>query len=151
MGVPGLLDHISVEVEGATFPLVSLGQISTKGPNMLVVLLHDPLYSGPAVKSIQDTFPDFGVAVEASQIRVSAPKATKESRQAMAKLVGKRAEEIKAQIRRIRQDALHALKKVTMSQDETKRFEKQIQKLTDDFSDQVASIASAKEKEIETA
>eukprot|EP01098_Paradermamoeba_levis_P005557 TRINITY_DN2341_c0_g1_i1.p1 TRINITY_DN2341_c0_g1~~TRINITY_DN2341_c0_g1_i1.p1 ORF type:complete len:282 (-),score=102.72 TRINITY_DN2341_c0_g1_i1:30-848(-) len=147
---PELLSGIKVEINGADQPLKSISQVGVKDSQTLLIKPFDPKLIHPIQKAIRDSALKLEPTTEGQQIRVNLPKVTQEYRQNLAKMVSKFAEEAKMSLRRTRQNALTALKKLEkkMSKDDIKRTEKDIQKLTDQYTEKISSLQAVKEKDI---
>jgi len=147
-----LLNRISVDYYGAPTPLNQLAAITIPEPRVLMVTPYDK----SVLKDIEAAInmSDLGInpANDGSVIRLVIPQLTGERRKELAKEVGKHAENAKIAVRNIRRDALDSLKKQQkaseITEDELHKFEKDVQKVTDDATKRIDEIAAAKEKEI---
>ena len=148
---PGLVEHIKVEYAGVPTPLNQLAGISAPEARLLVIQPWDRSSIHSIEKAILKS--DLGLTPisDGNVIRLSIPQLTEERRQEMVKSVRKIVEERKVAIRNLRRDAMDELKKLEkikdISQDDHKRAQTQLQKLTD------ISIADAEQtgqdKEVE--
>ncbi|WP_277630332.1 ribosome recycling factor [Atopococcus tabaci] len=149
---PSLLNRIDVEYYGVMTPLNQLAQISVPEARLLMVTPYDKSSISEIEKAIQRS--DLGItpANDGSVIRLAIPPLTEERRKEIAKQVGKEAENAKIAVRNIRRDAMDQLKKEEKSgeitEDDLRRYEKDVQKLTDDSVANIDKIAEEKEKEI---
>lgn len=148
----GLLNRIEVEYYGVPTPLNQMAAITIPEARVLMVTPYDKT----ALKDIEAAInmSDLGInpASDGTAIRLVIPQLTGERRQELAKEVGKYAEEAKIAVRNIRRDALDKLKKQEkaseITEDELHRLEKDVQKITDDATKGIDTIAADKEKEI---
>lgn len=149
---PSLLDKIHVEYYGAVTPLNQLANISTPDPRTLVIQPWDKSVMGDIEKAILKS--DLGITPtnDGVVIRISIPTLTEERRKELVKIVKKTGEESKVAIRNVRRDANDQMKKMEksgeVSEDDSRRTQEEIQKLTDKFIDLIDEIVNTKEKEI---
>ncbi len=149
---PAILENVHVEYYGSQLPLSQVASVSAPEPRLLVVQAWDKAAVKAIVKGIQAADLGLNPAEDGEIVRVPIPALTEERRQEMAKRVRKMAEDVKVSVRNVRRDANEALakaeKKKEISEDELRRGEKDVQKLTDDMIAKVEQAAKAKEKEI---
>jgi ribosome recycling factor len=147
-----LLDPVTVEVYGAHMPLVQVATVSAPEPRMLSVQVWDKSNVGPVEKAIRSAGLGLNPINDGNTLRLPIPDLTEERRKELAKLAGQYAEKARIAIRNVRRDGMEALKadekKGEMSEDERKRAETEVQKLTDDQIKAADEIAASKEKEI---
>jgi len=147
-----LLDPVVVEVYGSHMPINQIATVSTPEPRMLTVQVWDRSNVGPVEKAIRSAGLGLNPITEGQNIRLPIPDLTEERRKELAKLAGQYSEKAKIAVRNIRRDGMDSLKadekKNEISEDERKRLETEVQKLTDDTVSELDSIAAAKEKEI---
>ena len=147
-----LLDGIMVSYYGANTPLNQLAQISVPEARMIVITPYDKNILEDIEKAINKS--DIGITPsnDGSIIRLVVPQLTEERRREIAKQVGEEAENAKVAIRNIRRSAIDELRKLEkngeLSQDELRRFETEVQKLTDEAVKNADTLAAEKEKEI---
>ena len=147
-----LLDKIIVNAYGSDMPLKQLGGISTPEPRLLVIQPFDKSTIPAIEKAILKS--DLGLipSVDGALIRLSIPQLTEERRKELVKIVKKKIEEGKVALRNLRREANEDLKEMEkkgeISEDETKRLQEQIQKMTDHYSKELDTAFSSKEKEI---
>lgn len=147
-----LLNRIQVEYYGALTPLNQMAAITVPEARVLMVNPYDK----STLKEIEAAInaSDLGInpANDGSAIRLVIPQLTGERRKELAKEVGKYAEEAKIAVRNVRRDALDKLKKQEkagdITEDDLHRYEKDVQKLTDDAGKRIDDIAKEKEVEI---
>lgn len=147
-----LLDPVVVEVYGSNMPLSQVATVSAPEPRLLSVQVWDKSNITPVEKAIRSAGLGLNPISDGQTLRLPIPDLTEERRKELAKLAGQYAEKAKIAIRNVRRDANDALKtdenKKEISEDERKRLESEVQKLTDDMIKAVDDAASNKEKEI---
>jgi ribosome recycling factor len=147
-----LLDPIHVEVYGAMMPLNQVATVSAPEARMLSVQVWDKANVIPVEKGIAHANLGLNPMIDGQTIRLPLPDLTEERRRELAKLTGKYAENAKIAIRNVRRDGMDALKadenKKEISEDERKRAEAEVQKLTDEQIKAADDVAAHKEKEI---
>ncbi len=147
-----LLDPVTVEVYGAHMPLNQVATVSSPEPRMLSVQVWDKSNVGPVEKAIRSAGLGLNPIVDGPNIRLPIPDLTEERRKELAKLAGQYAEKARIAARNVRRDGMDALKidekKGDISEDDRKRREGDVQKLTDSTIAMIDATASAKEKEI---
>ena len=149
---PGLVEHIKVDYHGTVMPLNQMAQITVAEARSLVIQPWDKSALGMIEKALQKS--DLGVMpkVEKDLLRLIMPALTEERRRDINKMVGKRGEESRISIRNIRRDALDKIKAAEksseLSEDQSKRFQTQVQKLTDEGIAKVDAALKKKEAEI---
>lgn len=149
---PALLDKIQVEYYGAPTPINQLANINTPEPRLLTIQPWDKTSLGDIEKAILKS--DLGLTPtnDGTMIRLAIPILTEERRAELVKTVKKYGEEAKVAIRNVRRDANDDIKKIekagTISEDESRRHQEAIQKLTDENIVSVEKVVSDKEKEI---
>jgi len=147
-----LLDPINVEVYGSNMPLNQVATVSTPEPRMLSVQVWDRSNVQPVEKAIRNAGLGINPIVDGQVIRLPIPELTEERRKELAKLCGQYAEKAKIAVRNVRRDGMEHLKqdekKHVISEDERKRLEHEVQKLTDETVKEIDELAQAKEKEI---
>jgi ribosome recycling factor len=149
-----LLDPVVCEVYGAMMPLNQVATVSAPEPRMLSVQVWDRSNLTAVEKGIAKANLGLNPMIDGQTIRLPLPDLTEERRKELAKLAGQYAEKAKIAIRNVRRDANEALKddekKKDISEDERKRAEDEVQKMTDKYVAETDSAAEAKEKEIMT-
>ncbi len=149
-----LLDPVTVDVYGATMPLNQVATVSTPEPRMLSVQVWDKGNVTPVEKAIRQAGLGLNPMVDGTHIRLPIPDLTEERRKELAKLAGQYAEKARIAIRNVRRDGMDAIKadenKKEISEDDKKRLEDEVQKLTDRKIADADEAAAAKEKEILT-
>lgn len=151
---PAMLDKLVIDYYGTPTPISGVANISTPEPRMLVIQPWEKSLIKDIEKAIQKSDLGMNPASDGQVIRLVVPELTEETRKNLVKLIKKYGEECKVAIRSIRRDAndkCKVLKKDgTHSEDEIKKTEDELQKLTDRYIREVDSIEAAKEKEIMT-
>ena len=147
-----LLDPIQVEVYGAMMPLNQVATVSAPEPRMLSVQVWDKSNMTPGEKAIRQAGLGLNPMVDGQNIRLPIPDLTAERRKELAKLAGQYAEKARIAIRNVRRDGMEALKddekKKEIGEDDRKRKEEEVQKLTDQYVKLADEAAEHKEKEI---
>lgn len=149
-----LLDPVHAEVYGAMMPLSQVATVSAPEPRMLSVQVWDKANVSAVEKGIAKANLGLNPMTDGQTIRLPMPDLTEERRKDLAKLAGQYAEQAKIAIRNVRRDGMEALKddekKKEISEDERKRSEDEVQKLTDKYVADTDAAAAQKEKEILT-
>ena len=147
-----LLDPVTVEVYGSHMPLNQLATVSAPEPRMLSVQVWDKSNVGAADKAIRSAGLGLNPIMDGQTLRLPIPDLTEERRKELAKLAGQYAEKARVAVRNVRRDGMDNLKtdekKGVLSEDERKRHETEVQKLTDATIADLDAAAAAKEKEI---
>lgn len=149
-----LLDPVHAEVYGAMMPLNQVATVSAPEPRMLSVQVWDKSNLSAVEKGIAKAGLGLNPMIDGQTIRLPIPDLTEERRKELAKLAGQYAEKAKIAIRNVRRDGMEALKedekKKDISEDDRKRLEEDVQKLTDKHVAEADRVSEAKEKEIMT-
>jgi ribosome recycling factor len=149
---PSLIEHLKVDYYGSDVPLQQVAGIAVEDARTLVVSPWEKSMVGPIEKAIHKS--DLGLTPNTAGvvIRIPLPPLTEERRRDITKVVRQDAENARVSIRNVRRDAISDLKEMLkgklVSQDEERRGEEEIQKLTDRHVAEVDQHLSAKEKEI---
>jgi ribosome recycling factor len=151
---PGLVEHLKVDYYGAPTPLMQLATIAAPDPRMIVITPYDRGAIGAIEKAIQKSDLGINPSNDGTVIRLNLPPLTEERRREIAKHVRKRVEEARVAVRNIRRDVHDHLRKMEhehqISQDELKRAETDLQKLTDEQIKEIDRVGEEKEKEVLT-
>ncbi|NLC76649.1 MAG: ribosome recycling factor [Clostridia bacterium] len=149
---PALLDKVQVDYYGTMTPVNQLASISAPEPRLLVIQPWDKSVIAGIEKAILKSDLNLTPSNDGTVIRIAIPQLTQERRQELVKLVKKKAEEFRVVIRNIRREANDGIKAMekdkSISEDEAKKAQEQIQKLTDRYIEQVDKVLSNKEAEI---
>jgi len=147
-----LLDSVQIEAYGSMLPLNQVGNVTAPEARMLLVNVWDKSMVKATEKAIVNANLGLNPSVDGQTIRVPIPPLSEERRKEMVKVAGKYAEAAKVSVRNVRRDGNDELKKQEkdgiISEDEQRKQETQIQKLTDDHVKKVDEMLVAKEKEI---
>ena len=149
-----LVENIIVEVYGSQMRIRELAGITTPEPRMLVIQPWDANSLHPIEKAIQKANLGLNPAVQGKVIRLAFPELSTERRQEFVKITKKMAEDGRVAVRHVRRDAMEQLKKHAhdsgITEDQEKQAEKDLQKLTDQYSAKIDQHLAHKEKEIMT-
>ena len=147
-----LLDPVQVQVYGSNMPLNQVATVSSPEPRLLSVQVWDRSNVGPVEKAIRNAGLGINPITDGQNIRLPIPDLTEERRRELAKLASQYSEKAKIAVRNVRRDGMDALKtdekKKEISEDDRKRLDAEVQKLTDDTIKEIDQVAAAKEKEI---
>ena len=147
-----LLDPIMVTVYGSSMPLNQVATVSAPEPRLLSVQVWDKTNVGPVEKAIRSAGLGLNPINDGNNLRLPIPDLTEERRKELAKLASSYAEKARIAIRNVRRDGMENLKadenKKEISEDERKRHEVEVQKLTDEMIKAVDEVTAHKEKEI---
>jgi ribosome recycling factor len=147
-----LLDPIVVEVYGSMMPLNQVATVSAPEPRMLSVQIWDKSNVTPVEKAIRNAGLGINPITDGQNIRLPIPDLTEERRKELVKLAHSYAEKAKIAVRNVRRDGNDDLKadekKKEISEDDRKRAEAEVQKMTDATITEIDVAAAAKEKEI---
>ncbi|MBA3878195.1 MAG: ribosome recycling factor [Sphingobium sp.] len=147
-----LLDPVTVELYGSHMPLNQVATVSAPESRLLSVQVWDKSAVGPADKAIRSAGLGLNPIVDGQTLRIPIPDLTEERRKELAKLAGRYAEKARIAVRNVRRDGMESLKtdekKGVYSEDERKRHETDVQKLTDATIAEIDAATAAKEKEI---
>lgn len=147
-----LLDGVKVDYYGQHSPLTQVANVTVKDIHTIAVQPWDKSMVQPIEKAILAANLGLNPIADANGIRVPIPPLNEERRKELVKLVKRFAEEGKISIRNVRRDSIEHLKKSEkdehFSEDERKRAEQEVQKMTDKFIKDVDSLVVLKEKEI---
>jgi ribosome recycling factor len=147
-----LLDGIKVDYYGNMSPLNQVGNVSVLDAHTLSITPWDKSMVQVIEKAILTSDLGLNPASDGTNIRIPIPPLNEERRKDLVKLVKKFGEESKVAIRNVRRDANDHLKKEekekNISEDDLKRFEEEVQKITDEHTKRIDEIIEHKEKEI---
>ena len=149
---PKLLDKITVDYYGAPTPINQLGNITSPEPRMLTISLWDAKALSLVEKASQTSDLGLNPSNDGKVIRLIFPELNEERRKELTKMARKSAEEAKVAVRAIRRDAIEQIKKMKkdslITEDDQRKGEEEMQKITDNAIKEVDKICAAKEKEI---
>ncbi|HEX8225740.1 MAG TPA: ribosome recycling factor [Allosphingosinicella sp.] len=147
-----LLDPVTVEVYGSNMPINQVATVSAPEPRLLSVQVWDRSNVGAVERAIRAAGLGLNPISDGQTLRLPIPDLTEERRKELAKLAHQYAEKARIAVRNVRRDGMEALKtdekKHEISQDEQKRLEVEVQKMTDETIKDIDSAMAAKEKEI---
>jgi len=150
----GILDHVQVDYYGSPTQLSQVANLTLIDARTIGVQPYEKKMLAAVEKAIREADLGLNPATQGELIRVPTPALTEERRKEMVKLVKGEAEDTKISIRNIRRDANEALKKLVKdkicSEDDERRGQEDIQKLTDKFVAEVDKLVVEKEKEVLT-
>ncbi len=148
----GLLDHVMVEYYGSPTQVTQVANITLIDARTIGVQPYEKNMVGKVERAIRDADLGLNPATSGDLIRVPMPMLTEERRRDLIKLVKSEGEDAKIAVRNIRRDANHSLKellkKKEISEDDERRMQDDIQKLTDKFVSEIDQALSAKEVDL---
>jgi ribosome recycling factor len=147
---PTMVEGVMVEAYGSMMRLKECAAISTPDARMIQVQPWDTGLMKAIVKGIQEANLGFNPMVDGKLIRIPLPEMSRERRQEFVKTAHKLAEEGRVHVRNVRRDALEAVKKAKLPEDEAKRVEKDMQTATDASIKTINDHLAAKEKDLLT-
>ena len=149
---PALLDRITVDYYGSQTPLKQLATINVPEPRMLTVQPFDPSTIKAIEKAIQESDLGLTPSNDGKLIRLPMPQPNEERRKELVKVVRHLAEEGRVAVRNVRRDVMHDLKELVkngdVGDDEERRAEDRVQKLTDEHVAKIEDLLKRKEAEI---
>lgn len=150
----GMLDHVMVDYYGTPTPISGVANITLLDARTLGVQPWEKKLLSTIEKAIRESDLGLNPSSQGELIRVPTPALTEERRKEMVKLVKGEAEDAKIAIRNVRRDANEGLKKLlkdkTVSEDDERRAQDEVQKLTDKFVAEIDKLVQEKEKEVMT-
>jgi ribosome recycling factor len=151
---PTLVENIVINAYGGTQPLkvLELATIHIQDNNTLVISPFDKSQVAEIEKGIAGANVGLNPIVDGDILRINLPPLTEERRMELTKLIKQKGEQGKVMIRQVRHEGMEDVKKNSsnFSEDEAERVEKEIQKLTDDFTKKIVELEEEKEKELMT-
>lgn len=150
---PSLVDNIVIKAYGGTQPLkvMELATIHATDAHTLVITPFDHSIIAEIERGISDSNVGLNPIVDGNFLRINLPPLSEERRREFVKIIHQKSETGKVMLRQARQDGMEKAKKLEtqdVSEDEIIRIEKEIQKLTDDFTEQIDNLAKQKEVEL---
>ncbi|HUZ13496.1 MAG TPA: ribosome recycling factor [Caulobacteraceae bacterium] len=147
-----LLDQVRIEAYGASMPINQVGAVSVPEPRSITVSVWDKGLVVSVEKAIRAAGLGLNPVVEGQNLRIPIPALTEERRRDLAKLAGRYAEQQRVAVRNVRREAMEELRRAekdaVISQDEHKRLETDVQKITDEAISRVDEALKTKEHEI---
>jgi ribosome recycling factor len=148
----GLLEPVTVDAYGSTVPLNQIANINVPEPRLITVNVWDRGMVKAVDKAIREAGLGLNPQTEGQTIRVPIPDLNEERRRELTKVAARYAEATRVSVRNVRRDGIETLRKQQkdgeISQDEEKKFEREIQHLTDDHIKRVDETLAQKDKEI---
>ena len=148
----GILDHLSVDYYGAQTLLTQIANITVADATTINIQPYEKTMIQTIEKVIRESDMGLNPATSGDLIRIPMPTLTEERRKDLIKVVKSEGENSKISIRNIRRDCNETLKKMSkekeISDDDERRVQEEIQKITDDFIIEVDRLVDAKEKDL---
>lgn len=149
---PALVEDIKVDYFGTVTPLKQMGTVNIPEPRQIVITVWDKTALKAVEKAIQASPLGINPQPDGEKIRLTLPELTRERRAELTKLVNKYAEDARIATRNIRREIVDCFKKLEkdskISEDELKKYQKEIQDLTDEAIKKIDVVLAEKEKEI---
>ncbi len=148
---PQMVDGVMVEYYGTMAPLSQVSNINTPDPRTIVIQPWEKSMLGVIEKAILAANLGFNPQNDGSVIRINVPQLTEERRKDLVKKVRSEGESAKVSVRNVRREVIDSAKKLEkegVPEDDVKAFEKDVQDLTDKFTEKVDKLLKAKEEDI---
>lgn len=151
---PSMVEGVNVYVEsyGTTMKVRDMAAVSTPDSRTITVTPWDPGTLKALEKGIREANLGFNPSIDGQLIRINVPELSKERRQELSKIAGKMSEDARVSARQVRREAMEALKTAEknkeISEDELSRFEKDVQKVTDESIAKINEALDHKEAEL---
>lgn len=149
---PAILSNIRVEYYGSQMPLSQVGTVTSPDPRTLVVQAWDPQVLKEIEKAIRDSDLGLNPTNKGDALYINIPVLTEERRKELVKSIKHYAEEARIAVRNARREALDKAKKLekdkAISEDDFKRAETEVQKITDEFTHKIDASFQKKEQEV---
>ncbi|NLC36686.1 MAG: ribosome recycling factor [Alcaligenaceae bacterium] len=150
----GILDHVSVEYYGSPVPVNQVANVTVVDARTLNVQVWEKNMAAPVEKAIRESDLGLNPISMGESIRVPMPALTEDRRRDLTKVVRSEGEDAKVAVRNLRREANDALKKLVkdkeISEDDERRMQDEVQKLTDKYVGEIDKIVTQKEAEIMT-
>ncbi len=148
----GILDHVTVDYYGTPTPVPQVGNVTLLDARTIGVTPWDKKM-GPAIeKAIRDSDLGLNPSTMGETVRVPMPALTEERRRDLIKVVHKEGENARVAVRNVRRDAIHQLKELLkqkkVAEDEERRAQEDVQKLTDRYIAEIDKLLEAKEADL---
>ena len=148
----GILDHVMVDYYGTPTPIPQVANVTLIDNRTIGVTPWDKKLAGVVEKAIRDSDLGLNPSTQGDLVRIPMPALTEERRRDLIKVVKHEGENAKIAIRNLRRDAIHALKELLkekeVSEDQERRAQDEVQKLTDKFIGDVDKLLAAKEADL---
>jgi ribosome recycling factor len=149
---PGILDHVMVDYYGSPMPIPQVANVSLLDARTLGVSPWEKKMVAAVEKAIRDAGLGLNPATQGDVVRVPMPALTEERRRELIKVVKSEGENARVAVRNLRRDANNALKDLlkakTVSEDEERRAQDEVQKLTDRYITEVDKVLASKESDL---
>ena len=149
---PGMLDSIKVDAYGQKMPINQIGNITTPDPRTINVEVWDATNVTLVDKALRESSLGINPVIEGNLIRLPLPQLTEERRDEFLKVIGKIVESAKVAIRNIRRDGIEKVKlsekDKEISQDESKKYQNEIENMTSAFVQIIDEAHKLKEEEL---
>jgi ribosome recycling factor len=149
---PTMVENVMVEVYGSNMRLKDISAITTPDSRLIQVQPWDKAAVKPIEKALQQANLGINPSIDGGVIRLPIPELSRERRQDMTKVSQRIAEDGRVSLRHARREALDVLKKMTkdgtVSEDDLKRYEKEIQHITEKTTQEIDQHLQHKEKEL---
>ncbi len=149
---PSLLDHVMVSYYGSDVPLSQVSNISVEDARTLAITPWEQNMVAPIEKAIMNSDLGLNPSSAGTVIRVPMPPLTEERRRDMIRIVRQEGENARVAVRNIRRDANHQLKELVKeklaSEDDERRAEEEVQKLTDQHIKEIDALLEKKEADL---
>ena len=149
---PKLLERVTVEYYGTTVPLNQLASLSVPEPRLLVIQPFDKTAIAGMERAILASDLGLTPSNDGNVIRLSFPPLTEERRRDLTRMAHQRGEEGRVAVRNVRRHAKEAMERLerdhAISEDDLRRAEKELQRLTDQFVSDIDELLSHKEREL---
>lgn len=149
---PSLVENVSVDYYGSPTPLKQIASISAPDARAIMIQPWDRQALRDIERSLMQSEMGFNPSNDGNMITVPIPPLNQERRQELVRLLKRKIEEGKVSVRNVRRDGLESLRKLerdkSISQDENRRSQDQLQKTTDSFIKNIDQVSTAKEAEI---
>ena len=148
----GILDHVMVDYYGSPTPIPKIANVSVLDARSLGVSPWEKKMLGAIEKAIRDSNLGLNPASQGDMVRVPMPALTEERRHELIKIIKHDGENAKVAVRNQRRDAIHALKELlkskAVSEDQERRAQEEVQKLTDRYVADIDKMIAGKEAEL---
>ena len=149
---PGMLDSVKVDAYGQKMSINQIGNITTPDPRSINVEVWDANNVPLVDKALRESSLGINSIIEGNLIRLPLPQLTEERREEFLKLIGKIVEAAKVAIRNIRRDGIEKVKvsekEKSIGQDESKKYQNEIDNMTSDFIKLIDDIHKQKEEDL---
>ena len=148
----GLLDHITVDYYGTPTPIPQVGNVTLVDARTIGVTPWDKKMTSAIEKAIRDSDLGLNPATQGETVRVPMPALTEERRKDLTKVVRHEGENARVAVRNVRRDAIHHLKELLkqkkVAEDEERRAQDDVQKLTDRYIAEIDKLLQQKESDL---